>query len=272
MTYIIAEAGINHSGSLQDALLMVRSSAACGASAVKFQAYSSDERFKSDESSRSLVRNCELTPSDFKKLADESHQHNIDFGITCFSSEWVFELKKASIKPDFFKIASCDHTNFALINSIHEMFPDVRIIISLGTTTLDDLNTLITKVSSFSRFPDLLHCVSAYPCPADAANLSRICFLSNNYPDFIVGYSDHTRDTDIVVSSIALGAKIVEVHFTLDHARNDIDDPVSYDPYELKNLILRSSKILSSLGTSDFSHNIHEVEELQYRLDERVSQ
>lgn len=249
-TYVIAEAGVNHNGSVQTALRMIRAARDAGAQAVKFQAFRADELVCSaprsacassaDEGVRTgswrgmdqhaMLSELELDADAFCRLHDACRDAGIEFLATPFdrrSLELLVELDVAAIK-----IASTDLTNTPLLEAALQTRRPL--IVSTGASRPAELDRCVRLIRSF---PDagaaLLHCVSAYPVEPHAANLGRIRTLAERY-GLVTGYSDHTSGIRAGALAVAAGAAIVEKHFTLDCSQAGPDHAFSLEPPELR--------------------------------------
>ena len=238
-TYIIAEIGNNHEGNFQVAQQMLIAAAKTGVNAVKFQTfkaecfvgYSNLDRFKQ-------IKSFELSQNEFIELKHIADNEGVEFLSTPFDLESAEFLNSIVSK---FKISSSDNTFYPLIEKIASY--KKPIILSSGISNLEIIeNTLdIIKNSNGEDFINdnlsVLHCVTSYPTDIHEAQLGSIQFLRQNLP-CTIGYSDHTLGIDACVLSVALGAKIIEKHFTLDHNFSSFrDHQISATPEEMINLV-----------------------------------
>ena len=247
---IVAEIGNNHEGRYELAQKLVQKAAECGVDAVKFQTF--DTKFyvsQKDEARYHQLRSFELNISQFKELSDLAHSLGLLFFSTPFDLESVRLLKEI---VDAYKIASGDSNFYPLLESIAQI--SKPIILSTGLSDFQQILRsvqFIEEVRRKSSLPAqlaLLHCVTAYPASPEEVNLHSIPFLRENFK-CPVGYSDHTIGTDACVAATALGACIIEKHFTLDKAFSSFrDHQLSADPAELKQLVQRVQLVSSMLG------------------------
>ena len=236
---VIAEIGNNHEGDPELALKMVEQAAKAGADAIKFQTFVPELYVSADQTDRlAMLNRFALSAETYHRLAECAR----DAGAAFISTP--FDLQSAAfLEPlvDAFKVASSDNTFMPLLGRLAETGKPV--IISGG---LADLETLKSSVAYFQSKAAggshdafaVLHCVSAYPTLAEDANVTALNEMSGAFPQ--VGYSDHTLGSTACVMAVALGARIVEKHFTLDKAHSDFrDHQLSADPEDFAELVAR---------------------------------
>jgi N,N'-diacetyllegionaminate synthase len=246
---VVAEIGNNHEGQYERAADMIRHAAAVGAGAVKFQAITPSTLVSrtQPERLRQLETIC-LKLSHFEKLARVAERENILFMATPFDIESVEVL--SPLVPAF-KIASGDNDFFPLLDAVART--TLPLIISAGLCTVQRMAQIRDYILGAWRAIHvvqemaILHCVSAYPTPADQAHLLRIRRLQDL--GCTIGYSDHTLGIDAAVLAVALGARIIEKHFTIDKGLSGIrDHQLSADPVELSRLVVRIQQTETFLG------------------------
>jgi N,N'-diacetyllegionaminate synthase len=249
-TYIIAEVGNNHEGNFEVAKKLVVLAAKAGADAVKFQTFKAQNFIiKKDKKRFNLLKKFELKYKQFIILKNLAHKNKIDFISTPLDLESADFLLK---NTDAIKIASGDNNFFPLIEKV--LVSKKPVIISTGMTDSKDLKYLIKIIENkigkkrTKNKISLLHCVSSYPVDNEYANLKSISYMLRNfYVD--IGYSDHTIGNDACLASVALGAKIIEKHFTLDkHYSSFRDHALSADFFDFKNLVKSIRIIEKQLG------------------------
>ena len=257
---IIAEAGVNHNGSLQRAREMVAAAAAAGADYVKFQAFDSQTLVASDtrtadyqsrntgvSDQRALLKTMELDESAFDDLAQCCQTHGIKFLCTAFDERRISRFIENGM--DCIKIASGELTNApALIQAATFGLP---IILSTGMATIDEIDQAIETLTRAGSGPvTLLHCTSLYPAPEHLLNLRAITSLRDRF-GLPVGYSDHSDGIHIPIAATALGATILEKHFTLDRGLPGPDHLASLEPDSLRQMIMAVRRTADSLGDGD---------------------
>ncbi len=218
-TFIIAEIGNNHEGSLSRAKQLILAAKKCGVDAVKFQTYIPNlivspfetERFKK-------LKKFQLSLESFKKLAVFAKKNKILFFSTPLDLKSAIYLNKIQ---KIFKIASSDSNFFPLIRKISNF--NKTILLSTGMTSLKEIiksKNMIFKIWKKKKIKSkklvIMHCVSSYPVIDKEANLLAINALKKNFKDCVIGYSDHTLGNTSCLAAVALGAKVIEKHFTLN--------------------------------------------------------
>tara|TARA_B110000037_G_C17055333_1_gene479532 strand:+ start:174 stop:1214 length:1041 start_codon:yes stop_codon:yes gene_type:complete len=261
-TFFIAEAGVNHNGSIKMACKLIDIASDAGADFVKFQhtnpnLISSKTNLTSDQklTTKSKINQKKLTESfhlDWEKaypiLIKRSKKKKIKFLTSVFSSSDYDKVKK--YKLGFIKIASGEIVNLPLLINISKSKDTV--FLSTGGSNLTEIERAIKilKQNYKKKKIFLLHCVSSYPAPINQINLRSIEYLIKK-TNCEVGYSDHGLGSDHLLTAIGFGAKVIEKHFTIRKSLNGPDHKISSDPSELKKIIKRIRKIELSLGTFD---------------------
>ena len=250
----MAEIGNNHEGSFEAAQEMIECAARAGADAVKFQTFIPEYISAGDSGRLERLRTFQLSHRQFEELARVARESNIIFFSTPFDPESASFLNE--IQP-VFKVASSDNTHSPLITQIARF--GKPIILSTGMALISEICAAENWIRSIwgSQGQEaldlaLLHCVSSYPVPADQANLLAIKTLSEEFPEAIPGYSDHTVGINAAVASVGLGAKVLEKHFTLDKQFSDFrDHQLSADPADLAELVARVRELEEMLGDGE---------------------
>lgn len=244
--YFIAEAGINHNGDVNTAENLIQAAAKTGANAVKFQTYITEKRVPGDSPIFDILKKCELSFQDQRKLKAVAENEGVTFFSTPFDTESVNFLADLDIAS--YKIASFELVNLALVRKVAGVQKPV--IASRGMANRDEIDRAVQILKDNGVPYALLHCVSSYPAAIENANLKVINSLLNYY-DCPVGYSDHTLGIKAPTYAIAAGAKIIEKHFTLDKRMDGPDHSMSADPQEMTEMINECKKVESILGKSD---------------------
>jgi len=249
---IIAEIGNNHEGNVERAKQMIRMAAEAGADAVKFQTIVPELLVSRDQKARiSTLRRFQLAHEQFRELAMTAGEQGVLFLSTPFDLESVHFLD--SFVPAF-KISSGDNTFFPLINEVAKTGKPV--ILSSGLAGFEEISASKSYIDD--RWKEfgiegqlaLLHCVSSYPTLPEDANLLSIKKLKAL--GVSVGYSDHTLGIDAAVLAVAIGARIIEKHFTLDKALSDFrDHSLSADPDDFRVLVSKVRQAENMLGKGD---------------------
>ena len=230
MITVIAEAGINHCGSLDRALKMVEAAADAGANVIKFQSFTAD-KLGYDEKLTAFLRGVELSKDDHHKLKLKADKCKIEFMSTPFSTEWVDFLVWLGVKR--LKISSGKVKDKAFVD--YARATDLPLIISNGMCTPEELAAITTPRMT------VLYCVSQYPTPLHKVDFRKMMALKNNYYNY--GFSDHTQGIAASVIAAASGAVVIEKHFTLDRRLAGPDQICSIEPDELKQMVLEIRQI-----------------------------
>ena len=259
--YVIAEIGVNHEGSLETAKRLIELAHEGGAHGAKFQSYKANTLASKqspaywDTSKEATLSQHELfqkydnfEAEDYAALAAHANKVGIDFISTPFDDEAVDYL--APLVP-FFKIASADITNTPLLRRVAKVGKPV--VLSTGASTLDEVDgALATLRDAGATEIALLHCILNYPCENVNAHVRMIAGLLDRYPDHIIGYSDHTvPDPEMTAMSVAyaLGAVVLEKHFTHDKTLPGNDHYHAMDVHDLARFMARIGTIADMLGT-----------------------
>ncbi len=261
--YIIAEIGANHNGDMDLAKIMIKSAKDCGADAVKFQSWSPTSLIAKEEYDRNqsyndgdggkkhfgslkeMVEKYYLREEQHYELKEFCDTLGITFASTPFSNYEVDLLERCEIP--FYKIASMDINNFQLLRKVAEK--NKPVILSTGMATLSEIDSAVNFLYKQNiKEIALLHCISIYPPKYEDINLNNILMLRQAF-DLPIGFSDHTIGTSIPLASIALGACIIEKHFTIDKELPGWDHQISANPEELKTIRQEGDNIVTSLGS-----------------------
>lgn len=257
--FIIAEAGVNHNGDISIAKKLIDAAASSGVDAVKFQTWKTElitttkakqaeyqvENTGVQESQFEMLKKLELSYDDFRELKEYADHKNILFLSTpdeISSANFLLELQ------DIFKIGSGELTNIPFLKHIGSF--NKRIILSTGMGTLGEIETalsvLINSGTPISKIT-LLHATTQYPTPFSEVNLNAMLTLKKAF-NVAIGYSDHTMGIEIPIAATALGAEVIEKHFTLSRQMEGPDHKASLEPDELKNMVSSIRNIEISLG------------------------
>jgi N,N'-diacetyllegionaminate synthase len=247
MVYLIAEVGVNHKGNLDYALEHLHAAKEAGADAVKFQTFKARElaSFKYAPDQVDFFHAVELQFPEFARLFQEAGKVGIDFLSTPFDIDAVDFLDKLPVSA--FKVASGDLTNHSLLAYIARK--GKHIFLSTGMSNIGEVADALSVIRrNGNRDVTLFHCVSLYPTPPERANLLAVRTLAETF-DMPAGYSDHTIGVEACIAAVALGAVVVEKHFTLDKSQPGPDIALSCNPEELASL--RKSIDLVNLALGD---------------------
>jgi N,N'-diacetyllegionaminate synthase len=245
--FIIAEGGLNHNGSEDLAIALMEKAAACGADAVKFQTYTPEELFPPDHPDYAKFQKCVFSRAVYQNLQQVADTHNLILLSTPFD-EASADLLDALHFPAF-KIGSGELTHHSFLAYLAAKRKPM--IVSTGMSTQEQVRQAVNVIQrAGNRQLALLHCVSSYPCPVDQAHIKMVKELQQCYP-VPVGYSDHTTVDTPAVAAVALGACIVEKHFTLSHHLPGWDHSFSYDPEQFKRFTTSIRETEAALGSAE---------------------
>lgn len=257
---IIAEAGVNHNGDIDMAKKLVDVAAEAGADLVKFQTFNADrlvtesaskadyQKLSGDgnDSQHAMLRNLELTEAMHHELIAHCALRGIGFFSTGFDIESIDML--VSFGQELFKIPSGEITNLPYLRHIGKLGKEV--ILSTGMSSMDEIESAINALEE-SGTPrariTVLHCTTAYPAPMPDINLHAMQSIRTKF-GVNVGYSDHTLGIEISLAAVALGATVIEKHFTLDRTLPGPDHKASLEPRELKSMVDGIRNIEVALG------------------------
>jgi len=253
--FVIAEAGVNHNGNLDLAFQLVDAAIAAGADAVKFQTFIASELLTAEaakaeyqktttgerESQLEMIKRLELSFGDFRKLKIYCDDQGITFLSTPFDFKSVDFLEGLGVVA--FKISSGDLTNDPLLRYVA---PKGRpVILSTGMSDMDEVREALAVLHGADVI--LLQCVTNYPAAAEDINLRAMLSMQSAF-DVNVGYSDHTLGIEVPLAAVALGACVIEKHFTLDKNFAGPDHRASLEPQEFKAMVEGIRKVEASLG------------------------
>lgn len=259
-TYIIAEAGVNHNGQLDLALQLCDAAKAAGVDCVKFQTwqtekivtrkaekatYQSENTNDADESQFDMLKKLELSYEDFRIIQEYCKKIGIDF-LSTPDEEYSLAFLMNELNLPLIKIGSGEVTNIPYLRQIASYGKPV--ILSTGMATLAQVATAYdTLLAAGAPSVTLLHCTTNYPCPKNEVNLRAMQTMREAFK-CQVGYSDHTMGTEIPIAAVAMGAEIIEKHFTLDRTMDGPDHKASLEPDELKAMVEAIRNVEIALG------------------------
>lgn len=259
-TLIIAEAGVNHNGDLALAKQLIDVAAEAGVDLVKFQTFSADRQAtrtaeKADyqaqttgnkESQHQMLRRLELTEAMHKELIAHCAARNVEFFSTGFDIESIDLL--LSLGQDHFKIPSGEITNLPYLRHVGQL--GKAVILSTGMATLGDIEAaldVLEQAGTVRAQITVLHCTTEYPTAMNDVNLRAMQSIHAAF-GVAVGYSDHTQGIEVAIAAVAMGATVIEKHFTLDRNLPGPDHRASLEPAELKAMVAAIRNIEVALG------------------------
>ena len=261
-TLIIAEAGVNHNGNIETAFKLIDAAKNAGVDAVKFQTFKAakivsryapkadyqKETTGSEESQLDMIRKLELSPEDHLKLIAYCAEKKIQFLSTPFDLDSINLLDSLNIP--LFKIPSGEITNLPYLRKIASLHKPL--IMSTGMANLSEIEQALIVLTDHGLNQDnitILHCNTEYPTPMDDVNLRAMLTIKSAFPGIKVGYSDHTLGIEVPIAAVALGAMIIEKHFTLDRNLPGPDHRASLEPDELKDMVNAIRNIEIAMGS-----------------------
>ena len=250
---VVAEIGINHGGSLDDALEMADAAIDAGAHLIKHQTHIPDEEMSEEarfvvpgNDSRSIydiISECTLTEEEEHRLAEHVRSRDAIFFSTPFSLAAVDRL--VAMEVPLIKIGSGECGNFPLLEKVAST--GLPVILSTGMNTRETIRSAVKILSQSQADLAILQATNLYPSPAHVLNLGAITELREMFPENLVGYSDHTTSNVAAIAAMALGARIIERHFTDSKHRVGPDIVCSMDPAELRDLLAAAEFLASAL-------------------------
>jgi N,N'-diacetyllegionaminate synthase len=259
-TMIIAEAGVNHNGDIELAKQLIVAAKAAGADIVKFQTFQTAKLVTktaekasyqkgttdTDESQYAMIRKLELSRANHEVLIEECRSHGIGFFSTAFDADSFDMLVEMGL--DQVKIPSGELTNLPMLRYMTRL--GMPVLLSTGMATLGEIEAalaVIEQAGTPRHLITVLHCTTEYPAPMAEVNLRAMLSIKTAL-GVEVGYSDHTKGIEIPVAAVALGARVIEKHFTLDRTMPGPDHQASLEPHELKAMVDAIRNVELALG------------------------
>lgn len=253
--YVIAEVGINHEGEYGKAIELVDAAVDAGAEVVKFQCHITEQEMVptdmtpgeiSSEKLWDIIKRCELTESEERQVQQYCADKGILYLSTPFSREAADRLNDMGVPA--FKIGSGECNNIPLLKHIARFGKPM--ILSTGMNDLDSVRKSVAAILKHRTPLALMHCTSMYPTPYKNVRLGAVRQLAKEFPNLPVGLSDHSMNIWTCLGAVALGASILEKHFTISRSWPGPDTEISIEPTELADLILGSRSIWQARGGS----------------------
>ncbi len=269
--YIVAELNTSHFGNIEVAKEMISKAKECGCDCVKLQSWSSDslyskKYYESNKMAKRFYDKFSLSSDEILNLLNFSKEISIDLTSTPYSYEEAKLLAEQKEVP-FIKIASMEINNNRFLDQLGSL--GKPLVLSTGMASLEEIQSALNIISKTgNRKVIVLHCVSIYPSKPEIINLQNIVGLRNKFPDYPIGFSDHTKENSVPIAAIALGACLIEKHFTLNKEKIGLDNQMATEPNQMKKMVQACKEAYLSLGS--FSRKITE-EELEQRINMRRS-
>jgi N,N'-diacetyllegionaminate synthase len=257
---IIAEAGVNHNGSMASAKRLIDAAVEAGADYVKFQTFKAETLVTQtaqkaeyqkritdkNESQFDMIKNLELDRAAHEELIEYCNSEDIQFLSTAFDHDSIDLLAELDIS--LFKIPSGEITNLPYLRHIGRMGKPIRL--STGMSTMDEVHSalnILMEAGAKKNEITILHCNTEYPTPMDDVNLKAMLTMGNEL-GVNIGYSDHTLGIEVPIAAVAMGATVIEKHFTLDRNLPGPDHAASLEPDELKEMVTAIRNIEKAMG------------------------
>ena len=261
-TLIIAEAGVNHNGDIAKAKALIDKGAEAGVDYVKFQTFKAeklvtkqaqrasyqDKNTQNNDSQYEMLKKLELSQALHQELMDYCNQKGVKFLSTGFDSESLVFLAQLGIT--IAKVPSGEITNLPYLRQVASLFPEV--ILSTGMATINEIKDAVKVLIDNGVSKDkitILHCNTEYPTPMEDVNLKAMLHIQREL-GLPIGYSDHTLGIEVPIAAVALGATVIEKHFTLDKTLPGPDHKASLEPNELKAMVSAIRNIEKAIGGS----------------------
>lgn len=266
-TLVIAEAGVNHNGSLEMAKQLVDKAVEAGVDYIKFQTFKASKLVtktakqaeyqqknigKEGDSQYQMLKKLELSPEDHEVLIAYCKERGIKFFSTAFDSDSIEYLH--SLNLGLWKVPSGEVTNYPFLKRIAAY--NEKTILSTGMCDMEDVRAAVEALYRNGLSKEnliLLHCNTEYPTPFEDVNLKAMDALREEF-DVEVGYSDHTKGIEVPIAAVALGATVIEKHFTLDRTLPGPDHKASLEPGELKSMVCAIRNIEKAVGGDGTKH------------------
>lgn len=260
-TFIIAEVGVNHNGSLELAKKMIDAAVEAGADAVKFQTFKAEKlvskyapkaeyqkkKTTADEFQFEMIKKLELDAAAHQTLIDYCKKKKILFLSSPFDLDSIDLLNEFGL--EIFKIPSGEITNLPYLRKIGRLKKEI--ILSTGMADIGEIKDVLDVLTGAgTKLKDItvLHCNTEYPTPFEDVNLNAMLTIKTAFPSVNIGYSDHTLGIEISIAAVAMGATIIEKHFTLDKNMEGPDHKASVEPNELRAMVCAIRNIEKALG------------------------
>lgn len=257
-TYVIAELGANHCGDINTAIKMVEEAAKAGVDCIKIQKrdmdslneYSDNKIYDNPNSFGKTYtehrKALELSMEEIKQVLGKTKELGLDFSASCWDKKSIDDMEPYI---DFYKLQSADSNNTELINYL--LTKNKPVVMSVGGTDFESVNNTVLKFAKQAIPLGILHCTAIYPLSFDKVNLNNLETLQDLFPYNPIGYSGHEKGIAISTAAVALGARIIERHFTLDRSMKGGDQAASLEPQGLKKLVRDIRNVEDALGSFD---------------------
>ena len=264
--YIVAELNTSHFGDIQIARNMIRQAKGAGCDCVKFQSWTADTLYcegyyKDNKIAKRMFEKFTIHDEALQELSYFATEMGIDFSSTPYSIEEANFLVENCNVP-FVKIASMELDNLPYLTALGKL--GVPLVLSTGMgTTAEIIRAVNTIQATGNQQLIILHCTSVYPSDPEIIRLQNIIGLRSEFPQFPIGYSDHSIGIEIPAASVALGACMIEKHFTLDSKRIGIDNQMATEPEKMREMVLACKRVYVAIGGTARLINHEEQDQIQ---------
>lgn len=252
--YFVAEVNTSHNGNVDTAKQMIDKAVEAGCSCVKFQSWSAESLYSktyyaNNPIAKRIVSKLSLNDTQLSELALYCKDQGISFSSTPYSVREVdFLLERCNVP--YIKVASMDLNNYPYLSYIAKT--NAPIVLSTGMSEIEEVRKAVQVIESCgNKNMCLLHCVSIYPPELATIHLNNIIGLRKAFPNYPIGFSDHTLGGEIAIASVALGAALVEKHLTLDRKKIGMDNQMATEPEEMAQMIISCRNVHTALGGYD---------------------
>ena len=249
--YIVAEINTSHFGNMETAKEMIVQAKEAGCDCVKFQSWSAETLYSKtyyDENpiAKRFIKKFAFSEVELAEVAEYSKKTGIAFSSTPYSrSEVDFLLEKCNVP--YIKVASMDLNNYPFLDYIART--GTPIVLSTGMGELEEIKKAVETIEKIgNKNICILHCISIYPSETSTIRLNNILGLRENFPDYPIGFSDHSLGTEIASAAVALGACMIEKHLTLDRTKIGMDNQMAIEPEEMVLLVRNCHNVQIALG------------------------
>lgn len=252
--YIVAEVNSSHKGNTETARRMIDAAVDAGCDCVKFQSWSADSLYsatyyKDNPIAKRIVSKFSMTPVQLKEMAAYCWAKGIDYSSTPYSNEEVDFLVNDCNAP-YIKVASMELNNLRYLRYIASK--NVPIVLSTGMGTIDEVKRAVRTIEETgNRAICLLHCISIYPPKMEEVHLNNILGLREEFPNYPIGFSDHSKGIELACGATALGAALIEKHLTLDHTQIGMDNQMATEPDEMAMMVKCCHNVNKALGSKN---------------------
>lgn len=252
--YIVAEVNTSHNGSMETAKEMIDRAKEAGCSCVKFQSWSKESLYSRtyyDENpiAKRIIQKFSFSEAQLMEAAQYSRERGIAFSSTPYSpAEVDFLVDKCGVP--YIKVASMDLVNYPFLEYMAGR--GVPIVLATGMGSMEEIRKAVAAIEGAgNRKICLLHCISIYPPEISTIRLNNIQGLRKEFPDYPVGFSDHSIGTEMATAAVALGAAMIEKHLTLDRKKIGMDNQMATEPAELAQLVRNCQNVYAALGDAE---------------------